>query len=235
MKAGVIAAGLGTRLAQGGVLVPKPLVRVGGETLIGRALGEAAAAGASRAAVITTPAFPEVARVLEAGPWPLPVDLLVWDSPSSIESFLALEPYLDEPFLMLTVDGVFAPGALSRFAAQAQAAPAAGVLGLTRFQEDEKPRYVEVDPAGRVTRVGGAAPAALITAGCYFFHPEVFALKTQARTRGLGALREFLAFLVEAGFPLWGLEVGPAIDVDHPHDIARAEAFLREGALACPG
>ena len=56
MKAGILAAGRGRRLAQGGVAVPKPLVRVGGQTLVGRALDGAAAAGAERAAIITKPA-----------------------------------------------------------------------------------------------------------------------------------------------------------------------------------
>lgn len=230
MKAGIIAAGVGSRLAQGGIATPKPLVRVGGETLLGRAIREATQAGAERVAVITTPVFPEVERFLRAGPWPAPVDLVVWESPNSLQSLLALRPYLDAPFLLLTVDGVFAPGALPRFAAQARQAPAAGALGLTTFQEDEKPLYVEVSPDGRVLSVGrGVSP--FITAGCYFFEPRVFDYEGAARARGLTALRQFLAFLVDEGFPLWGIEVGPAVDVDHPEDVARAEAFLKEGRL----
>ncbi len=227
MKAGIIAAGLGTRLAQGGVAVPKPLVRVAGQTLIGRALKEAAAAGASGAAVITNPAFPEVARFIRDGGWDIPVDLLVWDSPSSLESLLALAPYLHEPFLLLTVDAILAPGALARFAGQARGLVSGGALGLTSFQEDEKPLYVEVAPDGRVLKIGGPGPTPLITAGCYFFHPEIFKWREMARARQLKALREFLALVVDQGFPLWGWDVGVAIDVDHPGDIARAEEFIR--------
>jgi NDP-sugar pyrophosphorylase family protein len=155
----------------------------------------------------------------------------VWESPSSLDSFLALRPYLDEPFLLLTVDAVLAPGALAAFVAEARQAPTSGALGITTFQDDEKPLYVELDPTGRILAVG-RGPSRYITAGCYFFQPQVFAFESLAKARKLRALRQFLGMLVEEGFSLQGLDVGPGVDVDHPEDIARAEAFLREGPTA---
>jgi len=234
MKAGIIAAGKGSRLAAGGILTPKPLVQVGGQTLVARALHEAAGAGAERAALITSPAFPEVAAYLRGGTWPLPVDLTVWDSPNSLESFLALAPYLDCPFLLLTVDAVFAPGAVGRFVTQARSAPARGALGLTTFQEDESPLYVHLDPEGRITAVGGPDHSGYITAGCYYFQPEVFQWQPRAQSLGLTALRQFLAMLAQDAYPLVGLDVGSAVDVDRPGDLARAEELLLTGRLPCP-
>lgn len=227
MKAGIIAAGVGSRLAQGGVTVPKPLVRLLGETLIGRAIREAAQAGAQRLAIIVNPRFPAVISHLSRSSWPVPLDLLVWDSPNSLESFLALKPYLQtDPFFLLTVDMVLASGALAAFVAKSCQVPAAGALGITDFIDDEKPLYVELDHTGRVQALGGGS-GSYITAGCYFFPPQVFDFEIPARKRNLKALREFLGLLVEEGFPLQGIQVGPAVDVDHPEDIARAEAFLR--------
>jgi NDP-sugar pyrophosphorylase family protein len=232
MKAGIIAAGVGRRLAQGGIRVPKPLVLVAGETLLARALRRAAAAGAERAAVITTPAFPEVAEFIETNPWPLPIDLTVWASPNSLESLLALEPFLaGEPFVLQTVDAVFAPGAFESFVSQARGAGDSGALGVTRFQEDESPLYVQVGPDMRVMAVGRPGFSPYITAGCYFFTPQVFAWRARARGLKLKALREFLALLTREGYPLWGIDVGPAVDVDHPGDIRRAEMLLRSGSL----
>jgi NDP-sugar pyrophosphorylase family protein len=232
MKAGLIAAGLGSRLAQGGISVPKPLVVVGGQTLAARALAHAAAAGASRAAVITTPVFPEVAEYLRRGPWPLPLDLVVWESPNSLESLLALEPYLrDADFVLQTVDAVFAPGALADFVSQARKARVPGALGLTTFQDDESPLYVEVGAEMKITAVGRPVFSPYITAGCYFFRPEVFDWHARAQALGLKALREFLALLARDGYPLLGIDVGPAVDVDHPRDIHRAEALLETGNL----
>ncbi len=234
MKAGILAAGRGRRLAQGGMAVPKPLVRVGGQTLVARALNEAAAAGAQRAAIITTPVFPEVADYIRGHPWPLPVDLTVWDSPNSLESLWALGPYLDTPFLLLTVDAVFAPGALQGFAAQAREAKTSGALGLTAFQEDESPLYVRVGAEGRVISVGQPQASPFITAGCYYFLLEIFTWRARSRSLGLTALREFLALLARVGYPLLGIDVGPAVDVDHPSDIARAEELLKTGTLPWP-
>jgi NDP-sugar pyrophosphorylase family protein len=231
VKAGIIAAGVGSRLAQGGVTVPKPLVRLLGETLVGRAINEAARAGAERVALIVNPVFPEVVSHLRDRSWPVKLDLIIWESPSSLESLLALKPHLDTPFLLLTVDAVLAPGALAAFVEEARQVPAAGALGLTTFQDDEKPLYVEVDEAGRILAIG-RGPSPYITAGCYFFPPQVFEWRQAARDRNLQALREFLGMLVEEGFSLQGIDVGPTVDVDHPKDVARAEAFLREGPSA---
>ncbi len=233
MKAGLIAAGLGSRLAQGGISVPKPLVVVGGKTLAARALERAAAAGSERAAVITTPVFPEVAEYLRRGTWPLPLDLFVWESPNSLESFLALEPFLrDADFVLQTVDAVFAPGALEDFVSQARKARVSGALGLTSFQDDESPLYVEVSADMKINAVGQPRWSPYITAGCYFFRPEVFDWRPKARALGLKALREFLALLARDGYPLWGVDVGPAVDVDHPKDIHRAEMLLETGSLS---
>ncbi|MBW1992026.1 MAG: NTP transferase domain-containing protein [Deltaproteobacteria bacterium] len=233
MKAGIIAAGEGRRLAGGGVAVPKPLVQVAGETLLGRAIREAARAGAERVAVIANPAFPEVAAHLKAHSWPVPVDLRVWASPNSLESFLALKPLLQGgPFLLLTVDAVLTPGALAAFVRQARQAAALGSLGITAFKEDdEHPLFVELDDYGRILAVG-RGPSPWVTAGCYFFQPQVFQWEDAARRRHLDALRQFLALLVEEGFPLWGIDMGPCVDVDYPEDIARAEALLKEKAVA---
>jgi NDP-sugar pyrophosphorylase family protein len=234
MKAGIIAAGKGSRLAQGGISIPKPLLQVGGQPLVARALNEAAGAGAQRATIITTPAFPEVGAYIEGHAWPLPVDLVVWDSPNSLESLLALAPYLDSPFLLLTVDAIFAPGALSRFVGQAQISPALGALGVTTFQEDESPLYVQMKADGRVLAVGQPEFSPYITAGCYYFRPEVFTWQSRARALGLEALRQFLALLAKEGYPLVAIDVGPAVDLDRPGDIARAEQLLQTGKLPCP-
>lgn len=230
LKAGIIAAGLGERFRRAGITTPKPLIEVGGRTLLVRTIHSAADAGAEAIALIVNAEYPEVERAARTGRWPVPLELVVRTTPSSMESFFALQPHLsDSPFLLLTVDAIFAPGALSGLAQAGLAAGPAGTLAVTTFIDDEKPLYVAVDEQHTVTALGAAASASpWITSGMYFLHPVVYAYVAEARRRGLGALREFLALLLEKGCRLGAFPVEQSVDVDRPEDIAVAERLLGE-------
>ena len=230
MKVGIISAGTGERLREGGLTVPKPLVPVGGTPMIARAIQAAAGEGATSVACIVNDLNPEVADYLRRNSWPLPVDVVVRTTPSSMESLFGLCPLLDrEPFLLLTVDAVFAPRTLGRFLSAARRMEAAGgVLALTRFVDDEKPLWARVGPDRKIVALGdNARPSSLVTAGFYFFSPKIFTLMEEARALKLNALRQFLALLMERGLPLFGVSVAKTIDVDHPRDLDTAEAWLR--------
>ncbi len=228
MKAAILAAGLGERLAAGGVAVPKPLVTVAGEPLIARAIRAAAAAGAAAVACIVNDRQPAVAEYLRAHSWPVPLELLVRTTASSMESLFALAPLLtSDPFLLLTVDAVCAPGNLPRFLSRARRLPAAaGVLALTRFVDDEKPLWVQLAAGGRIAAFGEPGRPRLVTAGFYYFRPEIFSRMAAARAVGLGALRQFLSLLAASGLPLYGVPVARTMDIDRPQDLQRAEAWL---------
>ncbi|MBF0524167.1 MAG: NDP-sugar synthase [Deltaproteobacteria bacterium] len=233
MKAGIIAAGLGERLARGGISVPKPMARLGGEPLIARIIRAAASVNVGSIACIVNDLNPAVAEYLRAGSWPVPVNLLVKTTPSSMESLFSLAPLLgDEPFLLFTVDSVFPLTALEKFRAAVDAVPAAsGVLAVTQYVDDEKPLWAQLDDQRRITALGEPArPSEFVTSGFYFFHPTIFTLIGEARARRFTALRQFLSLLIESGQTLYGVDVGKTIDVDHPEDLAKAEAFLKETA-----
>lgn len=234
MKMGIIAAGTGERLAAGGVCIPKPLVRIAGQPLIARAIAAGAAAGASAVACIVNDLHPEVARFLRAERWPVPVEVVVRTTASSMESLFALAPHLDgAPFLLSTVDAVCAPAEIARFVAAAGALEASdGALALTRHVDDEKPLWASVDGGGRLAALGTAAAGGFVTAGVYRFAPRIFDEIDAARQAGFTALRLFLGHLVDHGYRLHGVPVGKTVDVDRPEDIAAAEALLREGDAA---
>jgi NDP-sugar pyrophosphorylase family protein len=231
MRAGIIAAGKGERLARAGVTIPKPLVPIGGEPMIARVIRAAAYLKVSAIACIVNDLDRSVAEYLRSGSWPVPLELIVKTTPSSMESLFCLAPVLnDGPFLLFTVDSVFGFRALEKFTAQAQSlSEAQGVLAITGFVNDEKPLWVKVDASRRITALGEEArPSRYVTSGFYYFRPEIFAMIGAARARKLNALRQFLGLLLESGFSLYGLPVSKTVDVDCPEDIEKAEAYLRE-------
>lgn len=231
MKAAIIAAGTGERLIAGGVDIPKPLLPVGGRPLIARIVDAAARLGLSSVACIVNDVKPAVAEYMRSTAWPIPVELTVKTTPSSMESLFCLQPMLrDGPFLLFTVDVVVGFSMLQRFLASATNYPdAAGILALTDFIDDQKPLWVEVDENSRITAMGETAGGSrYVTAGFYYFRPDIFAMVEEARALKLSALRQFLGLLVARGYVLGGLAVGKTVDVDHPEDIHKAEVYLRE-------
>lgn len=236
MKAAIIAAGRGERLVQRGVSIAKPLVTVGGEPLIARVIRAAAIVQATSVACIVNELEPTPADYLRSGPWPVPLELVTRTTPSSMESLFTLAPFLDkEPFLLFTVDAIFAFKTLQRFIGRARSLSVAqGVLALTRFIDDEKPLWVKTDTRARVLAMGeSAGPSRYVTAGFYYFTPEIFAMIDTARLRKLNALRQFLGLLIEKGYALYGVPVSKTIDVDYPEDIEKAERYLKRVEKVC--
>ena len=195
MKAGLIAAGLGERLRAAGITMPKPLVEVAGKPLIDHVLDAVAAAGIDDVACIFNEEADDVEAHCRRRRGAPRLQIVRRTTPSSMESLFTLAPHLsDAPFLLLTVDAVFAPAVLRDFlAAAARHADADVVLAMTDFVDDEKPLRLAVDDGGRVTALGDAAAGSpLVTAGFYVFHPRVFAEIAAARAARLTALRQYL-------------------------------------------
>lgn len=231
MKVGIIAAGMGERLVQGGVTLPKPLVSIRGTPLIGRIIEAAAGIHADGIACIVNDLRPSLHAYLADTRWPVPLHVIKKTTRNSLESLFQLAPALHaEPFLLFTVDTVFPMTALSRFLRGARSISAAGgVLALTRFFGDDRPLLVDIARDHRITAVGeSASESAYATAGFYYFRPDVFDYRAAAADRRLGSLRQFLAFLVDRGYPLYGIRVSKTIDVDRVEDVEAAERYVRK-------
>jgi NDP-sugar pyrophosphorylase family protein len=244
-KAGIIAAGAGERLRAGhGTL--KPLVTIGGETLVDRVLASIGEVAPARVVVIVNERSTAVRDHVSRRLWPFALDWIVETTASSMHSFLRVVESLAAggdggPFLVSTVDTVAAPGEYVRFARACAQLDADITLAVTAGWDDEKPLLVEVDGTGRVVAVGAAirehedwraAPGQVFaTAGYYAVRSSILQEADVARADGLGALRSFLARLVERGYSVCAVPVAPAIDVDRPADVAAAEAFLNQVRL----
>lgn len=229
LRAGVLAAGRGERL-RAGVRDLKPLVRVGGETLIERVLNSMAETNASEVFVIINEDSSRVREQVAAKRWPFALHWIVETTPTSMHSFLRLIETLaadgsEGPFLLSTVDTVAAPKVYADFVERAQAEPAAVTLALTLPGDDEKPLLVRV--ASGASRIEAFGEGKYATAGVYSVRPSVLREAEEARRDGIDSLRNLLGRLLERGYELAGIPIPRSIDVDRPADIEIAEKFLR--------
>jgi len=246
MRAGIIAAGWGSRLGGG----PKALTEVGGHRLIDLVLSGLVEGGIDGVTCIINDASLAVRAHVEAA-WPtLDVQWIVRTTPTSMHSFLAVLGELAKtqasPCLLTTVDSVCPPGAVAEFLRAANTLEADLGLGVTDLIEDEKPLYAvparpvawpptpgeetrrpEPFPIARLSSDAGASP--FVTSGFYWVSPLLLAHRDHALQAGFTALRQFLGCLLERGARTWGIPMPPIIDVDRPEDVAAAERMLRLG------
>ena len=82
MHYAIIAAGEGSRLAQEGVALPKPLVRLCGEPMIERLINIFVRCHAQSISIIVNEHMTEVREFLEALELPVPLNLVVKTTPS---------------------------------------------------------------------------------------------------------------------------------------------------------
>lgn len=234
LRAGIFAAGRGERL-RGQANHLKPLVKVGGQTLIEHVLTSMSEAHASEVIVIINEDSIAVHDHVTAKEWPFVLRWIVETTPTSMHSFLRLVETLaqggDEgPFLLSTVDTVVAAQTYGQFMGEARHLERAAVtLALTSPGDDEKPLLVKTLPGDtRIVAIGKeAAPSAYATAGLYAVRASILREAEAARRDGVDALRTFLRRLLDRGYDLAGIPIAHSIDVDRPGDVETAEAFLR--------
>ncbi len=232
LSGAIVAAGRGERLRAASDGVPKPIVELGGETLLRRQARTLAALGASPVHAIINS---ETAAIIGQRQLAMPsdLDIIVRDTANSMESLLALgERIAPGRFLMTTVDAVICPAEFARFVARAleitdPALPDAldGALGVVRWRGDRHPLFAEVAADGLLSRLGGRETA-LVTAGVYLFSTRIFALAATARSAGLDAMRRYLALLIDKGMRLAAIELTGVIDIDEAADLDAARALV---------
>ena len=117
MNYAIIAAGEGSRLAAEGVDAPKPLVKIGGETLLERLVGIFLRCGAQSISIIVSARNEEViAHANEiAARSAVPVNVVVKNTPDSMHSFAEVTRGMCGKFCVTTVDTVFNTAEFERY------------------------------------------------------------------------------------------------------------------------
>ena len=230
MNYAIIAAGEGSRLAQEGVAKPKPLVELQGEPMIGRLINVMIRCNAESISIIVNEHMSEVRQYLESLDLPIPLNLVVKTTPSSMHSFWHLSKVIPEgKFCLTTVDTIFREQDFKAYIDAFEADKTHdGMWAVTPFVDDEKPLWVDVDDEMSITafrdkRWDGAK---YVSGGIYAMTDKAFEVLDQCIEQGISRMRNFQRALVDAGHHLQAYSIDKIVDVDHADDIATAEAFL---------
>ncbi len=230
----ILAGGEGSRLAAGGVAVPKPAVEVAGRPQILRLVETLARLGCPTVTCMVREGTPEVAALLARPAWGERVRCHDCRTPSSLHTLvegLARTPA--GPVFVTMVDTVMRAADWRTVFERAAACLAAGadaVLAVTPYVDDEAAVYVSA-ANGRVVRIADRAlEPPCVTGGVYAFAPGVRALAREAVDAGVARMRNFLARLVDQGHAVAAVAVPRIIDLDRVSDLEAANAWLQDDA-----
>jgi NDP-sugar pyrophosphorylase family protein len=233
MTGAIIAAGRGERLRNASAGLPKPLVELDGRPMLIRQIELMQRHGLQRVNIIINS---ETAGLIDKKQIVLPagVDCCVKDTPSSMESLLALGARLQAAsFLLATVDAVVTDGEFERFlnasrnrvTSKKSQGSLDGVLGMVEWRGDARPLFVNLASDGLITGFGGER-GAVVTAGLYCFTPRIFEHAEEARSLKLNSLRQFLGLLIARQFRFAAVELTGVVDVDEAADLAAAQKLV---------
>ncbi|ETK09294.1 nucleoside-diphosphate-sugar pyrophosphorylase [Tannerella sp. oral taxon BU063 isolate Cell 6/7/9] len=233
MDYAIIAAGEGSRLVEEGVTTPKPLVRLLGEPMIDRLMGLFLRHGATSISVIVNEEMTDVQHHMEQLALPVPLNLVVRSTPSSMHSFHALRPFLtSDTCCLTTVDTVFREEPFAAYIDAFERSPLLdGMMAVTAYVDDEAPLYVRTDSAGMIRgfldrEEGQAAGCQYVSGGMYCLRRSALDVLDQAMEQGVSRMRNYQRMLVSEGLRLRAYAFDKILDIDHAADIAKAEAFL---------
>ena len=235
MRYAILAAGEGSRLAEEGVIAPKPLVEINGEKLIDRLLRIFVSNGATEVYIVINNLHPQTeAWVRQRVSEGMPLKYVVKTTPSSMHSMYELSAMLDgdEPFVLTTVDTVFREKEFSDYISAWDRLSADkgvdGLMGVTDYIDDEKPLHVAVaDDSGIQAFLDRSDHPHYVSGGIYGLKPNALRTLRACIERGESRMRNFQRALLTDGLRLQAWPFTKVLDIDHAGDIAKAETFLR--------
>lgn len=230
MNYAIIAAGEGSRLAQEGVKLPKPLVNLNGTPMIKRLIDIFLRCNATSLSIIVNEEMHQVREYLESLEIPVPFRLVVKSTPSSMHSFYEVSRHFEDgKFCLTTVDTIFHEEEFKKYieAFENDTTGADGYMAVTSFIDDEKPLYIDTDSDLNITAFKDAAwdGVRFISGGIYGLTPPALRVLENCMENGVARMRNYQRALVDAGLKLKAFPFEKIVDVDHAGDIETAAAF----------
>lgn len=230
MNYAIIAAGEGSRLAQEGVKLPKPLVKLNGTEMIRRLIDIFVANRATSISIIVNEEMTLVQEYVKGIQLDIPLNIVVKSTPSSMHSFYELRKFLcNGKFCLTTVDTIFKEEEFAKYINAFIADQTAdGMMAVTDYIDDEKPLYVNVNEQNMSIKgfLDTSDSCKYISGGIYGLTPKAIDTLERCLASGQSRMRNFQRQLVADGLNLKAYPFAKIVDVDHAEDISKAEAFL---------
>lgn len=227
---GIIAAGEGSRLAQEGVALPKPLVKLNGVPMIGRLIDIFVRNNAASISLIMNEEMTQVHDYISQIRLDIPFNIVVKSTPSSMHSFYELRNFFRAgKFCLTTVDTIFKEEDFSAYIRQfIREDEIDGMMAVTGFIDDEKPLYVDTDEEMNIKDfLDKSTSCKYISGGVYGLTPKAIDTLECCLDAGQSRMRNYQRQLVADGLKLKAYEFPKIIDVDHAEDIEKAEKFIK--------
>jgi len=229
MHYAIIAAGEGSRLSENG---PKPLVKPVDETLIERLLRIVCSRDdVENVMVVTNRRQPEVAKFVKSLSFRSTLEVIEAETGGAAYSMELVAT--KAPCVAMTVDAVFSPAAFNSFVDEFVGSQRECLMAVTDFIDDEKPLYVVIGEHGEALGFSDAADSAWVSAGLYGFGARALEVLHAPGCAHGGCLREFQRQLLVSGLDVGVFDIGKAIDVDRPEDVAVARNFILNELKRC--
>lgn len=232
MNFAIIAAGEGSRLAQEGVALPKPLVNLNGTPMVRRLIDIFLDCGAESISIIINNEMKQVREYVESLRLPVPFKIVVKSTPSSMHSFYEVSRHFTKgKFILTTVDTIFRPDEFKKYVETFENDDTVdGCMAVTSFIDDEKPLYIEVNDQMMITafRDEPWPGVKYISGGVYGLTAPALRTLERCIDTGVSRMRNYQRALVADGLKLKAYPFKKIIDVDHQADILTAEKFLNE-------
>ena len=228
MTFAILAAGEGSRLAQEGIELPKPLVRVNGEAMIDRLIRIFRKNGAEAIYIITNNLTPLTQKhLLQLQAMDERIHLVVKTTPSSMHSFYELRKLMGNgKFCLTTVDTIFREDEFEQYIHAWEKSQEDGLMAVTDYIDDEKPLYIATNNDLSITGFLDDEPQHFISGGIYGLNESSYSVIDKCIAEGQSRMRNFQRQLIKEGLRLKAYPFSKILDVDHACDIEKAEAFL---------
>ncbi len=217
-------------MAQEGVALPKPLVKLDGKEMIRRLIDIFLSNNAASISIIINEEMVQVQEYISKLRLDIPFNVVVKSTPSSMHSFFELRNFLrDGKFCLTTVDTIFKEDEFAGYIqAFANDEGNDGMMAVTDFIDDEKPLYVDVDKDMNILGfLDKSENPQYISGGIYGLTPKAIDTLEACLLSGQSRMRNFQRQLVADGLKLKAYPFKKIVDVDHAEDIRKAEQFIK--------